>query len=69
MSLSKCFPPAVSYYFEKVYEGIQRDSHRELGAGMINLLLGILESFEEELKRRGIQDAFGEKSETPAAKP
>ena len=60
MSFSKCFPPTIPYYFEKVYEGIQRTSHRELGAGVVDLLLGTLESFEEELKRRGIQDAYGE---------
>jgi hypothetical protein len=60
VSLSKCFPPTISYYFEKVYEGIQRDSHRQLGAGMIDLLLEALAKFEEELRRRGIQDAYGE---------
>lgn len=58
VNLAAIFPDALSYYFEKVYEGIHRPDLHEFGAVHVDHILEIVESFEKALGDRGLIAAY-----------
>ena len=58
MSLADLFPETLGYSFEKVYEGLRRPDYRELGAGHVEQIIGIVAAFESALKSRGLLEAY-----------
>jgi len=51
-------PATLNYLFEKVREGIRKDSDRTFGLANFRTIVGYLSQFEEKLKERGEEDCL-----------
>lgn len=52
------FPPTLGYLFEKVREGISKESRRKFGIENFKAIVGYLDHFEEKLKERGEEECI-----------
>jgi len=52
------FPPTLSYLFEKVREGISKESHREFGLASFKTIVSYLDHLEGKLKERGEEECI-----------
>lgn len=56
--LQNSFPSVLHYYFEKLYEAIHGNKPAEFGSIHIKLIAETLESFKNQMEKRGILKAY-----------
>lgn len=56
--LFDCFPPTLSYYFEKISESLHGNMPSEFGLIHIKLISESIDKFKNELSNRGTQDSY-----------
>ena len=56
--LVDCFPPTLTYYFEKIYETLIGNMPNEFGLIHIKFISESIDKFKNELAIRGIQDSY-----------
>lgn len=56
--LAEVFPPALDYYFEKIYQSVRDDSSWQYGAVHIELIREILDRFQTALEERQLAGVY-----------
>ena len=56
--LSECFPPTVSYYFEKIFEAICGKNESLFGVSNLDFIQDCLDNFKDNLELRGLWGVY-----------